>query len=175
MSASVSNAAPAGDARMQRDMHALYSDHHGWLFGWLRKKLGCSDHAADLAQDTFVQLMSAAQPVAMQEPRAYLTTIARRLVFASWRRRDLEQAWLAELAALPEDVAPSPEEKAIVLETLLAIDSLLDGLSHKARTAFLMSQLDGLTYQQIATELGVSASRVRQYMAQALTCCYAAL
>lgn len=150
----------------------LYADHHRWLHGWLRRKLGCAHQAADLAQDTFVSLLT--KPCQPDEPRAYLLTIARRLVFETWRRRDLERAWLAELAALPEITTPSEEERAIVLETLLAIDALLDGLSPKARQAFLMSQLDGLTYAQIAAELGVSVSRVRQYMTQALTRCYAA-
>lgn len=151
----------------------LYQDHHGWLHGWLRRKLGCAHQAADLTHDTFVSLL--AKPCTPDEPRAYLLTIARRLVFESWRRRDLERAWLAELAAMPEETAPSAEERAIILETLLAIDALLDGLSARARRAFLLGQIDGLTYAEIAAELGVSVSRVRQYMAQALTRCYAAL
>ncbi|MBX9800996.1 MAG: sigma-70 family RNA polymerase sigma factor [Burkholderiaceae bacterium] len=167
--------APALNPVLQQQAHTLYSDHHGWLFGWLRKKMGCTHQAADLAHDAFLQILGRPEAlVDVREPRAYLTTIARRLVFESWRRRDLEQAYLAELAALPEDVAPSPEDQALVLETLLAIDRLLDGLSVKARSAFLMSQLDGMTYSEIAAELHVSASRVRQYMAQALSCCYTA-
>ncbi|WP_076591088.1 sigma-70 family RNA polymerase sigma factor [Herminiimonas arsenitoxidans] len=157
-------------------LHTLYSEQYGWLHAWLRKKLSCTHQAADLAQDAFLQILRRPETlVDVREPRAYLTTIARRLVFETWRRRDLEQAYLAELSALPEDVVPSPEDQALVLETLLAIDRLLDGLSLKARSAFLMSQLDGMTYKEIAAELNVSASRVRQYMAQALTCCYAAV
>lgn len=154
----------------------LYVEHNGWLRAWLRKKLGCTQQAADIAQDAFVQILGRPEVLAdIREPRAYLTTVARRLVFDNWRRRDLEQAYLAELAAMPEDVFPSVEEQALVLETLVAIDRLLSGLSAKARAAFLMSQLDGMTYKEIGAELGVSASRVRQYMAQALTVCYTAL
>lgn len=150
----------------------LYRDHHSWLRVWLHKKLGCGQQAAELAQDTFLKLLL--RPCNPEQPRAYLLTIARRLVFESWRRRDLERAWLAELAVLPAAFSPSEEERAIWLETLIAIDALLDGLSAKARRAFLLSQLEGYTYAEIAVELGVSASRVRQYMAQALTRCYAA-
>ncbi len=162
----------AADSPSHQTTLVLYLDHHSWLRDWLRRKLGCSHQAADLAHDTFLKLL--ARPCNPDEPRAYLLTIARRLVFESWRRRDLERAWLAELAALPEREAPSEEERAIVLETLVAIDALLDGLSAKARRAFLLSQLDGFTYAQIATELSVSVSRVRQYMTQALTRCYLA-
>ncbi|MES2026191.1 MAG: sigma-70 family RNA polymerase sigma factor [Pseudomonadota bacterium] len=167
---------PASHSSQHDVLHTLYSEQYGWLHAWLRKKLSCTHQAADLAQDAFLQILRRPETlVDVREPRAYLTTIARRLVFETWRRRDLEQAYLAELSALPEDVVPSPEDQALVLETLLAIDRLLDGLSLKARSAFLMSQLDGMTYKEIAAELKVSASRVRQYMAQALTCCYAAV
>ncbi|WP_188380611.1 sigma factor [Oxalicibacterium faecigallinarum] len=36
----------------------IYSQHHGWLLRWLRGKLRCADQAADLAQDTFLRLLT---------------------------------------------------------------------------------------------------------------------
>ncbi|WP_313062038.1 sigma factor, partial [Pseudomonas rhodesiae] len=41
----------------QQQLHLLYRDHHGWLQGWLRKRLGDREHAADVAQDTFLRLL----------------------------------------------------------------------------------------------------------------------
>ena len=43
------NEAQAG---LRRELGLLYADHHGWLSGWLRSRVGCSHTAADLAQDT---------------------------------------------------------------------------------------------------------------------------
>ena len=153
-------------------LHTLYSEHHGWLHGWLRRKLGCREDAADLAQDTFLRLL--ARPPAeleLREPRAFLTTIAHGLMVNHVRRRDLERAYLAALAAQQAATAPSPEERALILDSLLAIDALLDGLPTKARQAFLMSQLEGLKYAEIAERLGVSLSMVKKYMLQAMTHC----
>ncbi|WP_407058407.1 sigma factor [Zoogloea oleivorans] len=48
----------AADPALHQQVHALYSDHHAWLFGWLRKKLGCAHNAADVAQDTFLRIMA---------------------------------------------------------------------------------------------------------------------
>lgn len=165
----------AAETAFRQQVQSYYTDHHGWLHGWLRRKLGCTHRAADLAHDTFVRLLSSRVPPQLDEPRAYLTTVARHVLLNHQRRQRLEQAWLVELAHVPQAFAPSTEERAMVLETLLAIDELLDGLSARARRAFLLSQLDGLTYAEIATDIGVSVSRVRQYMAEALTRCYAAL
>lgn len=149
----------------------LYRDHHGWLQGWLRRKLGCSHQAADLAQDTFVRLLRASLPAELREPRAYLTTVASRLLLNHYRRLSLEAAWHAALAQLPEPQVPSPEEQLVILQTLNEIDALLDRLPAKARTAFLLSQLEGLTYARIAEQLEVSVRTVKRYMAQAFEEC----
>lgn len=149
----------------------LYADHHGWLSGWLRKKLGCAHHAADLAHDTFVRVLSTPPTHELREPRAYLTTVAHGLMVNHLRRRELERAYLDALAWLPEPVSPSPESRALTIETLLEIDALLDGLPPKARQAFLLSQLEGLRYAEIAERLKVSLSMVKKYMLQAVTHC----
>lgn len=43
------------------DIALLYSDHHGWLVGWLRRRLGNPCDAADLDQDTFVRVLGRPQ------------------------------------------------------------------------------------------------------------------
>lgn len=149
----------------------LYSSHHGWLYSWLWRKLGSREDAAELAQDTFVRLLSAKPSDELAEPRAYLTTVAHGLVVNHWRKLALERAYLSALEARPEMLAPSPEERALVIETLCQIDAMLERLAPKARQAFLLAQLDGLTYAQIAEQLGVSDRMIKKYMAQAMLQC----
>ncbi|WP_420992989.1 sigma-70 family RNA polymerase sigma factor [Cupriavidus sp. 30B13] len=163
---------PAAAPLPHQHIHALYSDHHRWLQGWLGRKLGNAFDAADVAQDVFMRLLARPAAVEMREPRAYLSTIAHGLVVERWRRRELELAWLETLAALPEPEAPSPESRLLFLEALIAVDAMLDSLKPKVRTAFLLAQLDGLTCPQIATRLGVSLSTVERYIASALRHCY---
>lgn len=153
----------------------LYAGHHSWLLGWLYRRLECRHQAADLAQDTFVRLLGRNELKGLHEPRAFLAAVARGLMIDHFRRQTLERAWLDSLSQQPEAEAPSAEERAIVLETLMEIDRLLEGLRPAVRSAFLLSQLDGLTYPQIAERLGVSLSSVQQYMTQAFSHCYQAL
>ncbi|MCD0504585.1 sigma-70 family RNA polymerase sigma factor [Bordetella petrii] len=157
------------------NVEALYCDHHGWLQGWLRRKLGNSSDAADLAQDTFVRVLRGREPGVIREPRAYLATIANGLVASHWRRQALEQAWLAALAAQPEPTAPSQEQRALILETLEEIALLLDGLPARTREIFLFSQIDGLNYPQIARQMGITVNVVQKAMTHAVARCYKAL
>ena len=154
---------------------ALYRDHRGWLLAWLRRNIACPQRAEDLSQDTFVRLLGRDQLSTPREPRAFLVAIAKGLLFDHFRRAALEQAYLAELAWLPEEEHPGVEQLQLILEDLRAIDQLLDALSSKARAAFLHSRLDGLGHAEIAERLGVSVPRVRQYLAQGMRQCYIAL
>lgn len=164
--------------RNDRDVTSLYSDHHGWLHDWLRRKMGNAGDAADLAHDTFVRVLARGTPVdeasqpALRTPRAYLGTVARGLMADFFRRKDVERAYLDALAALPDVHQPSPETRAILLEALVAIDTMLDGLKPHVRQAFLLSQLDGLTYDQIAAELRVTRRTVSNYMCKAIEHCF---
>ncbi|MYM24924.1 sigma-70 family RNA polymerase sigma factor [Duganella sp. FT135W] len=154
-----------------REIDVLYSDHHQYLVGWLRRRIGCIEHAQDLAQDTFVRLMSGrAQPAGqpLRQPRAWLTTIAHGLLVDHVRRQDVERAYLDALAVVPEAQVMSPEERLQILQALVQVDALLDGLPSRARTAFLMSRLDGLTYADIALQMQLSLSAIEKYMATAL-------
>lgn len=153
-------------------LEVLYGTHHGWLRCWLRRSVGCSQQAADLAQDTFVRLLVRGQPISDRAPRALLARIARGLVIDHWRRDALERAYLEMLAQLPEPSYPSPEVRHEALQCLERIAQLLDGLKPAVREAFLLYQLGGLSHAQVAMQLGVSSRTVERHVASALLHCY---
>lgn len=152
---------------LQEQVEVLYTDHHHWLLGWLRRRLGDSFLAADLAQDTFVNVITGGSSQEIREPRPFLAAIARRLVAHHHRRQLLETSYLEMIAGLPEELAPSPEVQLLALEALRQIDHALDGLPSKVKEAFLLAHLEELSYAQIAERLGVSASSVNQYLTRA--------
>jgi RNA polymerase sigma-70 factor (ECF subfamily) len=156
-------------------VEGLYRDHHRWLTGWLRQRLGCPHNAADLAQDTFVKLLHARETPQLIEPRAFLVTIAKRVMCNHFRRQELERAYLQALAQVPEACVPSEEHKAIIFETLLELDRLLDGLPGLVKRAFLLSQVDGLGQSEIAVQLEISLATVKRYLHKAALRCYFAL
>jgi RNA polymerase sigma factor (sigma-70 family) len=150
----------------------LYLDHHHWLQDWLRRRLGNAAEAADLAHDTFVRLIRSPQHFDSQpEARAYLRVVAKGLCVDLWRHRVVERAWLDTLAVLPEALVPSAEDQYAVLQALREIDSMLRNLPPRAGRAFVLSAACGMTYQEIASELGVSTRTVGSYITQAMLHC----
>ncbi|MEJ5864917.1 sigma-70 family RNA polymerase sigma factor [Pseudomonas farsensis] len=153
-------------------IQTLYCSHSRWLLGFLYRRLGCRCEAADLVQDTFVRIIQRPRSFdGANGERSYLATIARGLCIDTWRRQRLERAWLEQLALQPEAVQPSPEQRAIIVETLHEIDAMLLRLPSKVRQAFLLAQLDGMAYRDIAAHIGVSERMIKKYLAQALLHC----
>lgn len=152
-------------------IETLYCEHHGWLHGWLNRKLGNASDAADLAHDTFIRLLTKPARSFGSEPRALLTHIAKGLVIDRWRRQDVERAYLESIAHLPEAEVPSPETRWLILEALHRIDTMLREMPSRVRQTFLLSQIDGLTYPQIAEQLGVSLITVKRDMRDAFLAC----
>ena len=162
-------------ARPSESIASLYSEHHGWLQGWLRKKLNCNHQAADVAQDTFLKLLTGRSPQQIREPRALLTHIAKCLVVDHWRRQEVERAYLDSIAHLPEPQAPSPESQLLVIEAILQVDAMLSALPLRTREIFLLAQLEGLTLAQIAERTGASVITVRRHIQKALLACMSTL
>lgn len=149
----------------------IYEQHHSWLRGWLKGKLHNACDAGDVAHDTFVRILGGRDAAQILEPRDYLATIARGLVIDRYRRYAIEQAYKQSLADRPEAMAISEEDRAIIVETLVAVDKALADLGSRARQIFMLSQIEGLTYQQIADQLQVSLTTVKKHMIRALTEC----
>ena len=157
-------------------IETLYIENHAWLRNWLAYRLrswgrGVAD---DLAQDTFLRVLTSregARVEPIRQPRAYLTRIAN-CVLVSWRRRQsLEQAWLEALLLLPEPECPSPELQCVILETLHEVDALLNTLPPLVKRAFLLSQISGMKYDDIALQLELSLTTVKRYIKQAFLQC----
>ena len=163
------------DQSSRATVETLYVNHHTWLSGWISRRLNNSYEALELMQDTFINVITAGNATDIREPRPFLATIAGRLLAHRHRRQVLENAYLEALAVLPEDMMPSPEARLIAVEALQEIDSALDGLPRVVKSAFLLAQLEGLSYAEIAQRLRVSASSVKQYLTRANRQCFFAL
>lgn len=152
---------------VMESLDQIYRAHHGWLTGWLRRRLDAPE-AEELAHDMFVRLIASGQVDRLREPRAFLTILAQGFLANFWRRKAVENAYLEVLATQPESLSPSSEQHALVLESIFKVDQLLSSISPKAKHAFLLARIDGLTHAQIAVEVGVSERMVRKYLNQAM-------
>ncbi|WP_350304660.1 sigma-70 family RNA polymerase sigma factor [Photorhabdus viridis] len=149
----------------------FYFEHHDWLYNWLRHKVSCPCHAEDLTQDTFLNVLSGSNLSDIRQPRPFLATVARCLVANYYRRRKTEGHYLQYINSIPKTTTPSTESRLVTFEQLEKLDITLDKLPSRVKQAFLLAQLQGLRYSEIADQLQVSSSSVKQYLQQAHNKC----
>jgi hypothetical protein len=82
-----------------------------------------------MASETFEVIGSERWPPSSSHAHL-LTTVAKRVLYEFWRRRDLERAYCAVLEQLPESHMPSAEDRALLLESL---DRIAQAFIHSTR------------------------------------------
>lgn len=155
----------------------LYAGHHPWLVAWLRRRLQCPHQASDFAQDTFYRVLTAGQYASPREPRAFLATIARRILIDNGRRLRLEQAYREALEASVEHMeqAFSPEQILQAIGLLERIDRALSRMKHRVRETFILRHLEGLSQDDIARHHDISVRTVQADLVEAMLACDAAM
>jgi RNA polymerase sigma-70 factor, ECF subfamily len=152
---------PAGD----KELEALR--RHG--FGVAYRMLGSVSEAEDVAQEALLRLTS--QENAIDEPAAWVTTVATRLSInvlrsARARREAYVGPWLPE--PLLEDPAPSPASHAELADSLsLAMLVLLERLTPVERAAYLLREVFGYEYAEIADIIERTEVNSRQLVTRA--------
>ncbi|WP_296277171.1 RNA polymerase sigma factor [Pseudomonas sp. UBA7530] len=150
-----------------------FQTHYEDLLRFLARRMGDSQRAADVAQETWLRLAHQDDGDAVRDPRAYVFRVAGNLAIDNLRRdqRLAEQQEDGELLEQLSDPLAEPESRLLAQENLARLDAALASLPANAREALLLNRLDGLTYAQIATRLGVSESMVGKYLIQAMRHC----
>ena len=138
---------------MRADAEALYNANQRGLFRYFVRAVGHAETARDLTQDVFVRVSRSVIPAAPEAAlRGWLFQIARNLALdhhRSSQRRPKAQP-LTDTAARPASQDTSAE-----------VNEALASLADVDRDVFLMREVAGLGYDEIATACGLTPDAVR--------------
>jgi RNA polymerase sigma-70 factor (ECF subfamily) len=148
-----------------RELEALR--RHG--VGVAYRMLGSVSEAEDVAQEALLRLTHQDGPI--DEPAAWMTTVVTRLSInilksARARRESYVGPWLPE--PLLEDPAPGPASRAELADSLsLALLVLLERLTPVERAAYLLREVFGYQYAEIADIIEQTEVNSRQLVTRA--------
>ena len=157
--------------------------HGPSLERFLTRKLENPADASEVAQEAYLRIYRLQHPEQLDNARAFLFQVASNLAIDQLRRRTLHFRFLKTEAQEQGGAEPvshnaetaSPEHILSAREKLERIYRAVDKLPEKCRQAFLLHRNAGMSYSEIARELGVSVSSVEKYILQALKHCRAEL
>jgi RNA polymerase sigma-70 factor (ECF subfamily) len=134
------------------DVDRFYADHRDGVFRYVRRIVGGHEAATDLTQEVFLRVSRAGMPDAPEiGQRAWLFRIARNLALNHLRDGSRRPA----LVELGETATPATQELGVALRDAIA------ALPAVERDVFLLREIDGLRYDEIAAACGLTVEAVR--------------
>ena len=152
----------------------LFNEYSRRIYAYCLRQLGSPEEAEDALQATYLNacrsLLGGFEPQAAQ---AWLFKVAQNVCLtrqrSKWRRSRVERAHdLQEM----QDFVAAPEK---VGDDLLGIEDALAALPDQQRRAILLREWQGLSYREVAAELGVSQAAVETLIFRARRSLAAAL
>lgn len=147
--------------------HRALADHADGLKTYAARLLGDPTAAEDVAQDSFLALYRHLNQVPVAAYRPWLFRVARNLCLDQLRRRKFKLSLFRDLQRddeqpfTPPDVeTAAPDQVAEAREANRAIEHAIGELPAKFREAFLLCEVEGLSYEDAAAIMGCPVKTV---------------
>ena len=141
------------------DVDGLARSYGPMVLRRCRRLLRDEDEAMDACQDVFVRLLERRDRLRIQYPSSLLYRIATNVCLTRIRTRNRRPATpddeLLQRIASSEDVGLAAAARHL-------LDRLFARHPESSRTIAVLHHLDGLTLEQVASEVGLSVSGVRK-------------
>jgi len=148
----------------------LFQEHRQLVFGIAYRMLGSVADAEDMVQETFLRWQKSA-PATLASAEAWLATVVTRLCInhlksARMQREEYVGVWLPE-PMVAED-SPNPREEAEQAESLsIAFLVILETLSPTERAVYLLREIFGYEFGEVARIVQKSEANCRQLLGRA--------
>jgi RNA polymerase sigma-70 factor (ECF subfamily) len=157
-----------------RFVERLFSEHRHSLQAFFSRRVRAKQDAADLVQEVYLRMLRVRDSDAIRNPEGYLFTVATHVVYehslAARRAMGSIDADHADTAGIA-DPSHGFEELFDLQARIARLREVLEQLPPKCRATVHLRYQHGLSYQEIGTELGISAHMVQKYLGTALAHC----
>ena len=137
--------------------------HRTDLLRYAGRMLPASESAEDVVQEIFYRVLKQKNPLALENPKAFLMTMARNAVIDRLRK-------IRPTSEVGEQIEGNPGQQTLKhSEMLVAIEQGLRDLPERCRKVFILKRFHGKETAEIARIMGVSPRMVQKYIARAMS------
>ena len=152
---------------------AAFVEHQTFLKKFLARYFVDGRDIEDVAQEAYLRAYAAEQKKDIEQPKAFLFRIAKNVALTDLTRKSRQITEYIEEASesLVLDTVPAAETDAEAEETLGLYCEAVARLPQKARQAYLLRKVHGLSHREIARRMSLSVSSVEKYLAKSVLAC----
>jgi RNA polymerase sigma factor (sigma-70 family) len=161
----------AAELDAQTLVTGLVASHGRQLQRFLLARVGNVADVPDIVQEVYLRMLRVPNIESIRSPEAYLFTVAQHVVQQHTLRQSATPPSVELAQMLNPPAAAHDTDPALTLDADQCLERLqgaLDELTPKARATFLLHRRDGLSFDEIGTQLGISRPMVKKYLMKAL-------
>jgi RNA polymerase sigma factor (sigma-70 family) len=141
------------------------------LLRFLAARLASETEAEDLAQEVYLRLLRVEDVGLIHSPRSFALRVAANVAH-EWRLLARNRLTHSDEALDSQpDATQGPYESVLQTQEMKRLAQALDSLSPTCRAVVLLHRRDGLTYEEIASFVGLSVAMVNKHLARGLAVC----
>ncbi|MGJ1434615.1 RNA polymerase sigma factor [Sphingobacterium siyangense] len=157
------------ESTVEFDVAVLYEEYWESLFKQMMRILLDEDEAADVVQQTFLDLLEMKEKIPeIKSVKSFLFIMGRNLAFKKLRRRLVSDNYRDFYANQYKEASSLIEEWIVFKELDDLIEKEIDKLPHKMKEIFILSRHAEMSYSEIAKKLNISDKTVKKQISNAL-------
>lgn len=152
----------------------LFGRYQSDVLAFLRNRVATPEQAEDLLQQVFLRMLERADLASLENERAYLFTVARRVLADFYRYQESRRS-NASREFVEEDYCDerwAPDRAGRSTEQLQQLAQAVESLSLSLQQSFVLSRVYGYTHREVGEQLGLSPRTVEKHVAIGLATCY---
>lgn len=151
--------------------YKIYVKYSKRLYSFVYPFIKQEADTEEIVQEVFLKIWEKRKKIdAYASFESFLFTIAYNSTISLFRKRINEKKYLEHLYALQnEKKAPELIDEIQFNDLKDQVSNLIEGLTPRQKQIYQLSRESGLTYQEIAIKLNISATTVKKHMANTLS------
>jgi RNA polymerase sigma-70 factor (family 1) len=150
-------------------LRPLYESHLKSLHYFILRIAKSKQLAEDVVQDVFLKLWESRAQIDPDQPfKTYLYTIAKRHLLNMLKRAQHETFILEEIRKYSASAEHTTDLQLDYSESNVLLNEAIEKLPPQCKAVFLRCKIQGMSYKEVATELGIAEGTVHAQMVKAL-------
>ena len=147
----------------------LFRRYDRRIYPFVLKMIKSEAQAEEITQEIFIKIWRYRDKlIPIDQPEAYIFTIAARHTLDQIRKRLNENKMLQRLSATLAPAHNDTEEALLLRDKEALVQQAIELLPPQQKTVYLLSRQQGLSYEEISREMGISVNTVRNHLVKAL-------
>jgi len=147
----------------------LFRRYDRRIYPFVLKMIRTTALAEEITHEIFIKIWQHREKLeAIDNPEAYIFTIAARHTLDQIRRQLNESRMLQRLSVVRKEAHNDTDETLLLRDRAALIQQAVDQLSPQQKAVYTLSRQEGMNYEQIGRQLNISPNTVRNHLVKAL-------